>query len=122
MRVREISPGLWHWRKRHPSIEKDVSSYYLSPERVAIDVLIPVEGLEWFEQHGRPEHVLLTNRHHTRDAFRLRDEFGSTVHCVRAGRHEVEGHGPVELFDFGDELPGGAVAHHIIGGNGVSSS
>jgi len=111
--VREISPGLWHWRTRHPSIGKDVSSYYLAPERVAIDALIPVEGPEWFEQHGTPEHVLLTNRHHSRDAFKLHERFGATVHCVRAGLHEVEGHGPVEPFDFGDGLPGGAVAYEV---------
>ncbi len=111
--MQEISTGLWHWRVRHPSIEKDVSSYHLSAERVAIDALIPPEGLAWFEAHGAPEHVLLTNRHHTRDAFALHEAFGATVHCIRCGLHELEGRGPVEAFDFGDELPGGAVAYEV---------
>jgi hypothetical protein len=111
--MREISPGLWHWRARHPAIDKDVSSYYLAPERVAIDVLVPAEGLGWFEQHGTPEHVLLTNRHHSRDAFELHDAFGASVHCTRAGLHELEGRGPVEAFEFGDELPGGVVAYEV---------
>jgi glyoxylase-like metal-dependent hydrolase (beta-lactamase superfamily II) len=35
------------------------------------------------------------------------------VHCIRNGLHELEGRGPVEAFDFGDELPGGAVAHEV---------
>ena len=111
--MREIAPGLWHWTARHDHIETDVSSYYLSGERVLIDPMTPAEGLEWFEQHGVPEHILLTNRHHDRHAWRLRESFGSTVHCVRSGLHELEGRGPVEAFDFGDELPGGIVAHEI---------
>ena len=111
--MQEISTGLWHWRVRHPGIGKDVSSYHLSAERVAIDVLIPPEGLGWFEAHGTPEHVLLTNRHHARDAFALHEAFGATVHCIRCGLHELEGRGAVEAFDFGDELPGGATAYEV---------
>jgi hypothetical protein len=111
--MRELTPGLWHWRAHNPSIDKDVSSYYLAPDRVAIDVLIPPEGLEWFEQHGTPEHVLLTNRHHSRDAWRLHEAFGATVHCIRNGLHELEGRGPVEAFDFGDELPGEIAVHEV---------
>jgi hypothetical protein len=111
--MREISTGLWHWRAHHPSIDKDVSSYYLEPERIAIDVLLPQEGLAWFERHGPPEHVLLSNRHHARDAFELREAFGATVHCVRAGLHELAGRGPVEPFEFGEELPGGVRAHEV---------
>jgi len=111
--MREISPGLWHWRAHHPRIDKDVSSYHLEGERIAIDVLLPAEGLEWFELHGPPEHVLLTNRHHTRDAWALHEAFGATVHCIRNGLHEVEGRGPVEPFDFGDELAGGVIVHEV---------
>jgi hypothetical protein len=91
----------------------DVSSYCLLSERVVIDPLLPAEGLSWFEAHGVPEHVLLTNRHHDRHAWRLRDAFGCAVHCVRSGLHELEGRGPVEAFDFGDELPGGVIAYEV---------
>ncbi len=111
--MREIAPGLWHWTARHEHIRMDVSSYCLLAERVLIDPLIPQEGLSWFEAHGAPEHVLLTNRHHDRHAWRLRDAFGCTVHCVRCGLHELDGRGPVEAFDFGDELPGGVIAHEV---------
>jgi hypothetical protein len=111
--VEEIAPGLWHWTARHDQINMDVSSYYLLPERVVIDPMVPPEGLEWFEQREPPEHVLLTNRHHDRHAWRLREAFNCTVHCIRNGLHELEGRGPVEAFDFGDELPGGAVAFEV---------
>lgn len=111
--MQELSPGLWHWRAHHPSIDKDVSSYYLEAERVAIDVLVPPEGLAWFETHGPPEHALLSNRHHSRDAWLLHETFATRVHCIRNGLAALEGRGPVEPFDFGDELPGGVFAHEV---------
>jgi hypothetical protein len=111
--VEEIVPGVWHWTARHEHIGADVSSYYLPAERVVLDPMIPPEGIEWFEKHGTPEHVLLTNRHHDRHAWRLHERYGCTVHCVRNGLHELEGRGPVEPFDFGDELPGGAVVYEV---------
>ena len=111
--MEEIAPGLWHWTASHEGIGKPVSSYYLAEERVVLDPMLPADGLEWFEAHGAPEHVLLTNRHHDRHAWRLREAFGCEVHCMRNGLHELEGRGPVEAFDFGDELPGGAIALEV---------
>jgi hypothetical protein len=111
--MNEIAPGLWHWTAQHRHISWEVSSYYLLSERVLIDPMLPAEGLEWFEQNGAPEHVLLTNRHHDRDSWRLREAFGCSVHCVRNGLYELEGRGPVEPFDFGDDLPGGVVVHEV---------
>ena len=111
--MQEITPGVWHWTARHEHIHSDVSSYYLLAERVLIDPMVPAEGLSWFDEHGVPEHVLLTNRHHDRGAWQLRDVFGCTVHCVRSGLHELDGRGPVEAFDFGDELPGGVIAYEV---------
>ncbi len=111
--VEEIAPGLWHWTARRESIGSEVSSYYLEIERVLIDPMIPPEGLEWLEQHGPPQHAILTNRHHDRDAWRLNVAFGCTVHCVRNGLYELEGRGPVDTFDFGDELPGEIVVHEV---------
>jgi hypothetical protein len=111
--MNEIAPGLWHWTARHEHISSEVSSYYLLSERVLIDPMIPAEGIEWFEENGTPEHVLLTNRHHDRHSWRLREAFGCPVHCIRNGLYELEGRGPVEPFDFGDELPGGVVVHEV---------
>ena len=110
--MHEIAPGLWHWTARHPHIRSDVSSYYLRSERVALDPLLPAEGLGWFEG-AEPEHVVLTNRHHDRDAWRLQEAFGCQVHCAATGIHELVGRGSITPFAFGDELPGGIVAHEI---------
>jgi hypothetical protein len=111
--VEQIAPGLWHWTARHEHIHSAVSTYYLTDSRVLIDPMIPEDGLGWFEQHGVPEHVLLTNRHHDRQSWRLRDAFGCTIHCIRNGMYELEGRGQAEPFDFGDELPGGVIVHEV---------
>jgi hypothetical protein len=111
--VQEIAEGLWHWVARHERIHSDVSTYYLARERVLIDPMLPPQGLEWLTAHGPPEHVLMTNRHHDRDAWKLRDAFACTVHCIRNGLHEVEARGPVQAFDFGDQLPGGVTVCEV---------
>ncbi len=90
-----------------------MSSYYLERERVLIDAMVPAEGLEWLERHGPPRDVLMSNRHHDRHAWQLQERFGCSVHCVRNGLHEVEGRGRVQAFDFGEQLPGGVVAHEV---------
>jgi hypothetical protein len=109
----EIGRGLWHWTARRDSIGMEVSSYYLEAERVLIDPMIPPEGLDWFGARGAPEHAVLSNRHHDRDAWRLRGAFGCVVHCIRNGVHELEDRGPVEAFEFGDELPGGIIVQEV---------
>lgn len=111
--MRELAPGLWHWTALRESIGSQISSYYLSAERVMIDPMIPRDGLEWLSEHGPPTDLVLSNRHHDRDAWKLREAFGCTVHCVRNGLHEVQGRGPIEPFEFGDELPGGIVVHEV---------
>jgi len=97
----------------HPAIKIDVSSYYLPAERVLIDPMAPSDGLDWFEEHGPPAHVLLTNRHHYRSSAQFAERFGVTVHCVREGMHEFTAGERVEPFDVGDELPGGVIAHAV---------
>jgi hypothetical protein len=111
--MNELAPGLWHWRARHDHINARVSSYYLLPERVIIDPMVPPEGMEWFVEHGAPEHALLSNRHHDRHAWRLHEAFGCSVHCIQNGMYELEGRGPVQPFEFGGHLPGGVVAYEV---------
>jgi hypothetical protein len=110
--VREIAPGLHWFTALRESIGMKVSSYWLPEERVVIDPMVPEEGLDAFAD-APPEHVLLTNRQHDRGAWDYVERFGSTVHCVRQGLHELEGRGEVTPFDFGDELPGGITAHEV---------
>jgi hypothetical protein len=112
--MEEIARGLWHWTARHPHIGSQVSSYYLVSERVLLDPMLPPGGPEWFSAQGaEPEHILLTCRHHDRDSWRLQQEFGCEVHCVQSGCHELDARGRVTPFSFGDELPGGVVAHEV---------
>lgn len=101
----EIAPGVRHWTALRESIGNDVSSYYLVEERVAIDPMLPPERPEWF----RPEHAILTTRHHDRDVWKL----GCTVWVVEQGAHELEGRGEFRTYAWGDELPGGIVAHEV---------
>ncbi|HLF67827.1 MAG TPA: hypothetical protein VI503_00675 [Gaiellaceae bacterium] len=137
----EIATGIWHWSAPHPRIGIEVHSYFLPEERVVIDPVAPAEGLDWFADlsarqgsaeripaarrslkasasrprtpFGPPEHVLLTNRHHYRSSAQFVERFGATVRCSRAGLHEFTHGELVEPFDFGDELPGGIVAHRV---------
>ncbi|GIU94904.1 MAG: hypothetical protein KatS3mg012_1361 [Gaiellaceae bacterium] len=111
--MREIADGIWHWSATHPRLGIEVHSTYLPAERVAIDPLAPPDVLEWLAEHGPPEHVLLTNRHHYRSSSELVERCGATVRCVRQGLHEFTHGEAVEPFDFGDELPGGIVAYEV---------
>jgi glyoxylase-like metal-dependent hydrolase (beta-lactamase superfamily II) len=111
--MEEIAPGLWHWSAVRERIGASVHSCYLVAERVAIDPMLPPEGLEWFETTGVPEHALLTNRHHDRDVWRLREAFGTEVHCASSGLDELAGRGEVSPFDFGEVLPGGVIAYEV---------
>jgi hypothetical protein len=110
--VEEIAPGIWHWAAPHPRLGIRVHSYRLPAERTVIDPIAPPEGLEVFAADP-PTQILLTNRHHYRSSGEFEERFGATVRCVRQGLHEF-GHGErVEPFDFGDDLPGGIVAHEV---------
>jgi hypothetical protein len=113
-RMQEIDKGLWHWTATHPRINWEVSSYYLSDERVLIDPVLPAGGLDWFREiDSLPTHVLLSCRHHDRDSWDFVEAFGAEVHCVDTGIYELEGHGPATPFAFGDELPGEVIACEV---------
>ena len=89
--IEEIFSGVHHWTALHKGIGTEVHSYYVPESAALIDPMEPAEGLDWFEEHGRPERILLTNRHHYRDSGRFADRFGCRVLCHRAGLHEFEG-------------------------------
>jgi hypothetical protein len=110
--MEEIRPGLYHWTARHPRIGADVSSYWLDGPAIAIDPLVPPrEGLEWFASRPTPPRaVLLSNRHHHRQAESFVARFGCTVHCNRSGLHEFGDDDEVAGFEPGDVLPGGVRA------------
>ncbi|MFL5959559.1 MAG: hypothetical protein ACJ75G_04720 [Gaiellaceae bacterium] len=103
--MNEIAPGLWHWTALRETIGSEVSSYYLADERVWLDPMLPAEPPDWF----RPEHAILTCRHHSRHAWSL----DCTVWVVEQGAHELEGRGEFRTYAWGDELPGGIFACEV---------
>ena len=112
--IRELAPGILHWKAAHPKLGQDVSSYLLTESRVLLDPILPGEGLEWFAEKGlEPAAIVLTNRHHWRGCGELVARYGCPVHASRPGLHDFGADLPVEPFDFGDVLPGGIVAHEV---------
>jgi len=110
--MKEILPGIFHWTQAHPKIKIEVSSYYLEPERVLIDPLIPVEGLDWFRA-SPPDNIVLTMRHHYRHCAEFAARFGSEIWCVEQGLHEFTNGEAVRGFSFGATLPGSLVSIEI---------
>ncbi|HEX4110219.1 MAG TPA: MBL fold metallo-hydrolase [Solirubrobacteraceae bacterium] len=113
----EVLPGIVHWSAPHPRIGAEVSSYWLEPDGVLIDPLVPPDGgLEWLARRPAPPAVVvLSNRHHYRDAGRFAERFGATVHAPRSGLHEFTNREAVTGYDPGQALPGGIVAFEIGG-------
>jgi hypothetical protein len=112
--IRQLLPGVVHWKSTHPRIGIDVSSYLLTETGVAFDPLVPTDGLEWFEDKGvAPREVLLSNRHHLRDSRAFAERFGCAIHASRPGIYEFSPADGVVAFDFGETLAGGVVAHEV---------
>lgn len=110
--MNEVLPGVLRWTAEHPKIHTRVSSHWVPASGAVIDPLLPPEGIDEFRDDP-PERVLLSNRHHLRDAERFAEEFGSRIECSRPGLHEFEGGPEVEGFDFGDEVAPGIEALEV---------
>lgn len=110
--MKEILPGVFHWKTFHKGIQAYVHSYYINATNppVLIDPRIPAQGIEWFAAHGAPQHVYLTNRHHYRHSGRFVARYGVRVWCHKDGLHEFTEGEKVNGFSHGKELPGGILA------------
>jgi hypothetical protein len=109
----EVVPGILHWSARHPRTGGTAHSYLLVDAATVLDPMAPPEAIELLRQHP-PKQVVLTNRHHYREAAALVDEFGVAVLCPRPGLHEFEGdERQVEPYGYGDELAPGLIAHEV---------
>ncbi len=106
--MEEIAPGIRHWTAPHPNIGTDVSSYWLP------DLGVLIDPLEVPEDVTEVTAILLTNRHHRRGSLEARERFDATVHVPRAGMHDWKDD-PVEPYEPGDTLAGGAVTVHDVG-------
>jgi hypothetical protein len=105
--MEELTPEIRHWSAVHPNIGWVVSSYWLPGLAVLLDPLEVPEEVEGVEQ------IVLSNRHHRRSAFEARERFGAAVRVPRVGLHEFEGD-PVEPYDFGEPLVGGAITPYQV--------
>ena len=111
---KEIAPGVFHWTAVHPEIGARVHSYYWSLERVLLDPLLPGPGgIAWLKRHGPPEHIILTNRLHSRHSEKLVAAFRCTVWANRKGLFHLAPALNARPFDDGDALPGGIRAVEI---------
>jgi hypothetical protein len=107
-----IAPGVLHWTAYRDTIGMDVHSYYDLTSGTVLDPMVPLGGLDAFGE--RPVHrIVLTNRHHYRQADAFRERFGCPVLCHEAGLHEFAGGREVQGFAFGDELAPGVRAHEV---------
>jgi hypothetical protein len=100
--MREILPGVHHWTTEHPNLGQPVSSYFLTESATLLDPMVPDEGLAAFSELPRPEHVVLSCRHHDRDHAEFVREFGCSFHVNENGVHEYEGEAIVP-YAIGDE-------------------
>ena len=106
--MHEIAPGIHHWTAPHPKIKMNVSSYWLEAPRVLLDPLdVPGDVREVRE-------IVLSNRHHKRDAFDAAERFGAPVRVPRVGLHEFGDDDPVEPYDFEEPFAGGAITAYQV--------
>jgi glyoxylase-like metal-dependent hydrolase (beta-lactamase superfamily II) len=106
--MEEIAPGVRHWTATHPNLGIPVSSYWLPELRTLLDpIAVPdeVDGVQ---------HILLSCRHHVRDCMEARERFAATVRAPRTGMHDFDDDTPIEPYDFGESLAGGAVTAYEV--------
>jgi hypothetical protein len=100
----EVLPGVLHWTTFHEGIGQPVHSHFFVEGSALFDPRVPEDGgLDEIARHGRPETILLSNRHHLRHAEAFAERFGIPIRAHRSGLHEFAGGGPDVLpFEFGD--------------------
>jgi hypothetical protein len=108
--MEQILPGLWHWTAFRDTIGRDVHSYLHEPSGTVLDPMVPPGGFEALGER-RVERIVLTNRHHYRDADAYGERFGCAVLAHEAGLHDLPEH--VHGFAFGELLAPGVRALEV---------
>jgi hypothetical protein len=106
--MQEITPGIRHWTAVHPNIGWVVSSYWLPGLKVLLDPLEVPDEVEDIDE------IVLSNRHHKRSAFEARERFDAVLRVPRVGLDDFADDDPVEPYDFGEPLAGGAITPHQV--------
>jgi hypothetical protein len=109
----EVLPGVLHWTTFHEGIGRPVHSHFFVEGAALFDPRVPEEGIDDVARHGRPEAILLSNRHHLRHAEAFRTTFHCPIKAHRSGMHEFADGPPVQPFDFGDEVAPGVRALEV---------
>jgi hypothetical protein len=127
----EVLPGVLHWTTFHEGIGQPVHSHFFVEGAALFDPRVPADGLDEIARHGRPDAILLSNRHHLRHAEEFAEAFHCPIKAQRSGLHEFAGGPEVQAFDFGDQVAPGVralevgaltpedTAFHIAAGDGV---
>ena len=109
--MEEIAPGIRHWTAEHPNLGIQVSSYWLPRLRALLDPIAVPDEVDDVEE------IVLSNRHHRRDALRAAARLGARVRAPRAGMHEyadAESAAPIEPYDFEQPVAGGAITPYRV--------
>jgi metallo-beta-lactamase superfamily protein len=111
----EVLPGVLHWTTFHEGIGQPVHSHFFVEGCALFDPRVPEHGgLEEIARHGRPDTILLSNRHHLRHAEAFAERFGCRIRAHRSGLHAFADGGPdVQPFEFGDEVAPGVRALEV---------
>ena len=108
--MNEVLPGVLHWTAHHEGIGARVHSHFAVESAALIDPRVPEGGVEEIARYGRPDRILLSNRHHLRHSERFASAFGCPIRCHEAGLWEFDEGPDVRPFRFGDEVAPGITA------------
>src|SRR6478735_6480282 len=108
--MNEVLPGVLHWTTHHEGIGTRVHSHFAVESAALIDPRVPDGGIEEVAWYGRPERILLSNRHHLRHSERFAAAFGCPISCHEAGLWEIDDGPDVRSFRFGEEVAPGITA------------
>jgi hypothetical protein len=103
-RMDEVLPGVLHWTTFHEGIGEPVHSHFFVEGGALFDPRVPQDGIDEVARHGRPDAILLSNRHHLRHAEKFAAAFDCPIKAQRSGLHEFAGGPDVHPFDFGDKV------------------
>lgn len=105
--MQEVLPGVHHWSVEHPDTGGQAHGHFHEPSGTVFDPLIPEEGLEWFDGRG-VSRVVLSCRHHTREADEIARHFDCPILAHEAGVDDLgDLDSEVKTFATGEQLAEG---------------
>jgi len=110
--MREIAPGIFHWRTFHQPIGAEVSSYYVEPAGIVVDPKVPEGGLDALP--GRPQQVVMTSGLHDRDVREVAEALRIPVRAPREARDRLGDRLAIDQpYRGGEEIAPGVTAIEI---------